>query len=78
MVKIKLIPVAKGMMSEKLFNDKALNIAKAEKTIKLKANTKGTLINNPNHSFTVERVLPFNCHFIKAAPDTLNEAYNKM
>ena len=78
MVKIKLMPVANGIISEKLFNDNALNMARAENTIRPKARIKGILSNKLNHSFTVTSVLPFNCHLIKAAPDTLKEAYNKM
>jgi hypothetical protein len=63
-----------GIINEKLFVDNALKKASAEKTINRKAMIKGKLNISFNHSFRVSRLLPFNCHFINAAPETLKAA----
>jgi hypothetical protein len=72
------MPVAKGIMSEKLFVDSALNKASAEKTISAKAAMNGIFITNVNHSFMLDNDLPLRCHLINAAPDTLSIAYKMM
>jgi hypothetical protein len=63
-----------GTINEKLFVDRALKKASAENIIKRKARTKGRLNISLNHSLIVSKLLPFNCHLIRAAPETLKVA----
>ncbi len=74
MVKIKFTPVAIGIIIEKLFVDRALKNANAERIIRIKAAIKVTFRTSLNHSPKVSRLLPFNCHLIRAAPETFRAA----
>ncbi|GAA4439461.1 hypothetical protein GCM10023188_35840 [Pontibacter saemangeumensis] len=71
---MKLTPVAIGMINEKLFVDSALKNASAERMIKRKAKIKGRLSISFSHSLRDSRLLPFSCHLINAAPETLKAA----
>ncbi len=70
MVKMKFMPVASGMMSEKLLVDRALKRASAERTISKKEAIKGIFSKNSNHSCMLARLFPLSCHLINAAPET--------
>ena len=72
------MPVAIGMIKEKLLVERALNNASAESMISKKAITNGGFNKNFNQSLSVTRLLPLNCHLINAAPETLKAAYNSM
>ena len=74
MVNMKLIPVAMGMIIEKLFVESALKKARAESMIRTKAATNVRFKTSFNHSPTDSKLLPFNCHLIRAAPETLSKA----
>ena len=71
---MKLIPVATGMIKEKLAVESALNKAIAERIIIMKAIIKGAFSKSRNQSLNVVKLLPFNCNLIKAAPVTLKVA----
>ena len=73
-VKIKLIPVAIGITSEKAPEDKALNITRAERKITTKANTTDGCSKKTIQSLQWLRVLPFRWYFMTAAPPVLSRA----
>lgn len=73
-VKRKFTPVAIGMINEKLLKDNALNRAKAEAKINTNAIMNGRLNKNWIQSLRPCRSRPFNCHLIRAAPETFNIA----
>jgi hypothetical protein len=78
MVRMKLIPVAMGIINEKLSVESALNKASAENRMRAKALRKGILKTNEIHSLILVKAFPLNCPLIKAAPETLKAAYRKM
>lgn len=72
------MPVAIGIIIEKLPVASALNKANAEKIINKKAIIKKGFIKKLNQSCVVVKLLPFNYHLIIVAPETLNNAYKDM
>ena len=71
---MKFIPVARGIINEKLLVDRALNKASAENMINAKAVIKGMFNTRENQSLILVSVLPFSCILISAAPVTLKAA----
>src|SRR3712207_645523 len=78
MVSRKLMPVARGMISENCAVDKALNKASAESMISPIASRKGRFQRNFIHSWKLVRLFPCKRYLISAAPETLQSAYRRM